>query len=163
MKLAHLAASAFAAVAIVLTTASESSADRGYYAVVAYYAGGTIEIRTTAHSVGHWRVDGATRIVGGIAQGDWVFADVEPSGHVHFLRFEERPTVRSGVVVEVQGAALFVRSGTGAEEWNVVETTALIGIAPGQFRRGDHIGVKLYRNHNLAELQLIQRDVPIGR
>lgn len=134
----------------------------GYYGVVASYGNGEIVIRTTAHSVGHWKVDRSTHVTGGIEAGDWVFAEVEPSGHVTTLRFEERPAPRAGTIASVNGAALSVRSGSGAEEWNVVETTEVIGIARDQLRRGDNISVKLYKNHNMAELRLIRRDVPVS-
>jgi len=137
-------------------------ADNGYYGVVESYGNGEIVIRTTAHSRGTWHVDGGTRIVGGVEPGDWVFAQVLTTGHVATLRFEERPTVHSGVVTSVNGNALSVRSGNGTEQWNVMETTSLAGVDRGALRRGDQISVKRYHNHNLAELRLINRDVKVA-
>lgn len=137
-------------------------ADNGYYGVVESYGNGEVVIRTTAHSRGTWQVNSATRIIGGITAGDWVFAQVLTTGHVATLRFEERPTVHSGVVVGVDGNVLSVRSGNGTEQWNVVETTSLSGVERGTLRRGDQISVKRYGNHNLAELKLINRDVRVA-
>ena len=44
----------------------------------------------------------------------------------------------------------------------VVETTSLTGVERGALRRGDQIAVKRYRNHNLAELKLVNRDVRVA-
>ncbi len=155
MKFLSLA-SIWSITALVVSTVA--FADGGYYGAVDYFGNGGIGIRTTAHSFGHWQVDGRTRISGNVRPGDWVFAQVETSGRVSALRFEERPSPHSGVIIRIQGPALFVRSGNGTEEWNVVETTKLSGIAPGTLRRGDGIGVQLYGNHNMEELRLIRRD-----
>ena len=145
----------------VIAIPKECFADTGYYGVVESYGNGEVVIRTTAHSRGTWQIDGATRIAGGIAPGDWVFAEVLTSGHVTTLRFEERPTGHSGVITKINGDVLLVRSGNGTEQWNVVDTTGLSGVERGGLRRGDQIGVKLYKNRNLAELKLINRDVPV--
>jgi len=58
----------------VIAIPRECLADTGYYGVVESYGNGEAVIRTTAHSRGTWQIDAATRIAGGIAPGDWVFA-----------------------------------------------------------------------------------------
>src|SRR5271157_1441888 len=87
---------------------------------------------------------------------------VETSGHVKTLRVEEVPAQRSGVVKEVRGIVLVVRSGNGEETWNVTPLTILTGIERGQFQPGDEIGARLYKNHNLAEVRLIKRGVKVN-
>ncbi len=130
-----------------------------YYGVVESYGGGMIVVKTIQKSTGHWKVDSATRVTGSIAHADWVFVEVEKSGHVRVLRFEERPTPHSGVVKEVHGKVLSVHSGQNIEKWNLTETTITSGISDSDVTVGDQISVKLYKNHNLAEIRLIKRGV----
>jgi hypothetical protein len=130
-----------------------------FYGVVESFGGGRIVVRTTEKSTGHWKVDSATRVTGSVAHADWVFVEVERSGHVRVLRFEERPTPHSGVVKEVHGRVLSVHSGPNMETWNLTETTITEGISASDVTVGDQIAVKLYRNHNLAEIRVIKRGV----
>lgn len=131
---------------------------KGYYGVVQSYGKGSIVIGM-ANSTGHWTVDSNTQITGAIAVADWVYVDVATSGHVNVLRFQERPAGRSGVVKEVRGIVLVVRSGNGEETWNVTPETIVTGIERGQFQPGDSITAKLYKNQNLAEVVLKERGV----
>lgn len=152
----------FVAAAVVILAASVVYGQaKGYYGVVQSYGGGSIVI-VMANSTGHWTVDSGTHITGAIAVADWVYADVATSGHVNVLKFEERPAGRSGVVKEVRGIVLVVRSGNGQETWNVTPETMLTGIERGQFQPGDEISAKLYKNHNLAEIVLIKRGVKVN-
>lgn len=45
------------------------------------------------------------------------------------------------------------------EKWNLTETTLTEGISASEVTLGDQIGVKLYKNHNLAEIRVIKRGV----
>jgi aspartate 1-decarboxylase len=54
---------------------------------------------------------------------------------------------------------LSVHSGSKVENWNLMETTLLNGVAAADLQVGDEIGVKLYKNHNLAELRVIKSGV----
>jgi hypothetical protein len=74
----------------------------------------------------------------------------------------EKPAGRSGVVKEVKGEVLLVRSGSGQETWNVTPETMLSGIERGQFQKGDEVSAKLYKNHNLAEIALLKRGVAVN-
>ena len=151
---------AFAAVAMVfvMLPASPTAADdsKGYYGVVEAYGGGEIVIRTTANSVGHWKIDDKTVVRGEVRVSDWVGAQVELSGRVRFLSFQDRPAPRSGIIQAVDGSALTVRSGTGAEKWFLVATTGYHGVERGRLRAGDEIGALLYKSRNLAEVTLIK-------
>jgi hypothetical protein len=151
---------AIVAVALLSAMAVYAQA-KGYYGVVQSYGEGSIVI-VMAHSTGHWTVDSSTRITGAIAVADWVYADVATSVHVIALRMEERPAGRAGVVKEVRGEVLVVRSGNGQETWNVTPETMLNGIERGQFQPGDAVTAKLYKNHNLAELTLTKRGVTVN-
>jgi len=143
----------------LLVFAGSARADETFYGTVESYGGGTIVVHTTKHSVGTWKTDGTTKITGAIEALDWVFVDVETSGHVRTLRMEEKPTQHSGVVKEVKGKVLAVHSGPNMENWNLTETTIMNGIAAADVAVGDEIGVRLYKNHNLAEVKLIKHGV----
>ena len=94
-----------------------------------------------------------------VKEADWVFVKVETSGHVTNLRFEERPTIHSGVIQKIHDNVLTVHSGPNLEDWNLKETTIMSGIARADLAVGDEIGVKLYKNHNLAEIRVIKSGV----
>ena len=152
--------SIFPAITLLILAGSALQAEEGhFYGVTESFGGGAIVVRTTKHSVGHWKVDSSSRVTGSIEPCDWVFIDVETSGHVKVLRCEERPTPHSGVVKEVHGHVITVHSGPNFEKWNLTETTATSGISADELTAGDEIGVKLYKNHNLAEVRLIKRGV----
>jgi len=72
------------------------------------------------------------------------------------LRVEERPTGHAGVIQSIHDHVLSVHSGPNIENWNIMETTIMNGAARSEVKAGDEIGVKLYRNHNLAELRVIR-------
>ena len=160
-RLFHLRHLLSASAVVILTASVVYGQAKGYYGVVQSYGDGAIVI-VMANSTGHWAVDSKTHITGAIAVADWVYADVATSGHVNVLKFEERPAGRSGVVKEVRGIVLLVRSGNGQETWNVTPETMLTGIERGQFQPGDEISAKLYKNHNLAEVTLIKRGVKVN-
>jgi hypothetical protein len=118
---------------------------------------------TTAHSTGHWIVGPATQMEGPQPEpGDWVYVLVEPSGHIARLRFAERPEPRSGTISEVNGDTLTVQSGNGTEEWNVVETTRMDGVARGSFAPGEQIEARVYRNHNMADVRLLNAEAAVA-
>jgi hypothetical protein len=144
--------------ALILT--APAAAEMTGYGIVKSYGEGRIVI-VLAHSTGTWRVDEKSVVKGPMAPGDWVYVEVETSGHIKLLRWEETPAPRAGVVKEVHGNILVVRSGNGEETWNVTPETILNGIERGQFQPGDGIGAKLYKNHNLAELTLNKRGIKI--
>ena len=145
-------------VSLLLTCTAIRAQERGY-GVVESYGRGMVVVRTNQKSTGHWKIDSATRITGSIAPGDWVFVEVERSGHVSILRFEERPTAHSGVVKEIQGKILSVRSGSSTERWNLAETTIASGISASEIQVGDEVAVKVYKNHNLAEIRVIKHGI----
>ena len=143
--------------ALALAGSASSAPPGHYYGVVESFGGGEVVLRTTQHSTGHWRVDGSTRVTGAVMAWDWAFVEVEPSGHVKVLRSEEHATPRSGVVKEVHGNVLTDHSGNAMERWNLVETTLASGVEPGDLHPGDAVGVKVFKNHNLAEVRLVKR------
>ena len=147
--------------ATLLLAALSAYADTNGYGLVESYGNGQVVIRME-NATGTWTVDKETRISGSIAVADWVSFNVATSGHVRSLKVEEVPAGRSGVVKEVRGIVLVVRSGNGQETWNVTPLTILNGIDRGQFQPGDEIGAKLYKNHNLAELTHIKRGVKVN-
>ncbi|HET6440503.1 MAG TPA: hypothetical protein VFG59_20755 [Anaeromyxobacter sp.] len=146
-----------ASAVFALLASGSVRAEEGYYGLVESYGDGLLVVRTTQHSVGHWRVDGTTRVTGSVAPLNWVFVEVERSGHVRLLRSEERPTTHVGVVKAVRGPVLTVRSGNSTENWNVTQETILPG--PSDFAVGDEVAVHVYRNHNLAEVRILKRGV----
>ncbi len=145
---------------VLFLAALGAYADVTGYGLVESFGSGQIVVRMQ-NSVGHWTVDKNTRITGGVEAPDWVYVDVETSGHVKILRVEEVPAQRGGVVKEVRGIVLVVRSGNGEETWNVTPLTMLDGIDRGQFQPGDEIAARLYKNHNLASVRLIKRGVKV--
>ncbi|MDR3415102.1 MAG: hypothetical protein P4L83_02855 [Nevskia sp.] len=157
MKRRHAAAAA----ALMLLPVAHGLAGQAYYGVVDSYADGSVTIRTTGHSTGHWQVDRASHLNGGPSPGDWVYADVDGSGHVDTLRIEEHPIGHTGVVWQVHGGTLTVRSGNGLETWNMVETTTVSGVDRSLFAVGDEVALRGYSNHNLADVRLIKRGVPL--
>jgi len=116
--------------AVVFLSAAGLYAQVRALGVVQSYGNGSIVIGM-ATSTGQWTVDASTQITGSIAVADWVYVDVEASGHVDILRFVERPAVRGGVVQEVRGNVLVVQSGNAAETWNVIPATILVGVQRG--------------------------------
>jgi len=152
-------AAAFAAAFLALSLAAH--ADDIYYGTVESFDGGQLVLKTTKHSTGHWKVDGATHLEGSVQAGDWVFANVATSGHIATLRFEERPTPHAGIIQKIHNQVLIVHSGPNIETWNLKETTLLDGVTQSDLKAGDEIGVKLYKNHNLATLRVVKTGVPI--
>ena len=108
-------------------------------------------------------VDESTKVTGAVVVvvADWVYVDVDASGHLKTLRVEEIPKPRAGVVKEIRGNGdtLIVRSGIQDETWGVTPFTILVGIDRGQIRPGDDIGVKILLNNKIAQLMLIKRGV----
>ncbi|HET6452126.1 MAG TPA: hypothetical protein VFI08_12485 [Spirochaetia bacterium] len=145
----------------LLLLAAGVYADTTGYGLVESFGDGKVVVRLE-NSTGTWTVDKETKVTGAVMVADWVYVNVETSGHVKALRVEEVPTPHSGVVKEVKGDVLLVRSGNGEVSWNVTQLTMLDGIERGQFQPGDEIGVKLYKNHNLAALKLIKRGVKVN-
>lgn len=132
-------------------------ADNGYYGRVEGFEGDRIVIHTTAHSTGHWKLDGnTTRENGGVEVNDWVHVSVSESGHVEVLRFEERPVQRAGVIRKLHGNVLTIHSGSDVDTWNVMDTTRLNGLVVSDLQPGDEIGFKTYKNHNLATIWMIK-------
>ena len=136
---------------------SAARAEGQYYGTVESYGDGVLVVKTTKHSMGHWKVVPATQVSGSIKPFDWVFVDLGGSGHIKELRFEERPTPHAGVIKEIKGKVLFVRSGNSVEEWNLAPTTLLSGVSESDLGVGDSIGVKLYKNHNLAQIRVVKK------
>jgi hypothetical protein len=141
---------------LLLAGANLRAGESTYYGVVESFGGGEVVVKTTKNSTGHWKIAAATTVAGSIARFDWVFVELGRGGHVAVLRFEERPTGHAGVVKAVAGNVLTVHSGTNLENWNLTETT--IGEWAG-VTVGDEIRVKVYGNHNLAEIQVIKHGV----
>jgi len=110
---------------------SVARADGEYYGTVESFGDGAVVIKTTKHSTGHWKVDDTTKVTSPVKEADWVFVKVETSGHVTNLRFEERPTIHSGVIQKIHDNVLTVHSGPNLEDWNLKETTIMSGIARG--------------------------------
>jgi len=152
-------AAGFAAALLALSLAAH--ADDVYYGTVESFDGGQLVLKTTKHSTGHWKVNGATHLEGSVQAGDWVFANVATSGHIATLRFEERPTAHAGVIQKIHNQVLTVHSGPNIETWNLKETTLLDGVTQSDLKAGDEIGVKLYKNHNLATLRVVKTGVPV--
>ena len=136
-------------------------ADSTYYGRVESFDGSHLVLKTTQHSTGNWTIDPKTHCEGSVQAGDWVFADVETSGHVKILRFEERPTAHVGVIQKIHDRVLTVHSGPNIENWNLKETTLLDGVAQADLRPGDEIAVKLYKNHNIATLKVVRSGVGV--
>jgi hypothetical protein len=141
---------------IVATGSVLRAAEGHYYGVVESFGGGEVVVKTTKHSTGHWKVDSSTRIDGSIARYDWIFVEMGRGGTAAVLKFEERPTTHVGVVKIIDGVVLSVHSGASIERWNVVETT--LGDAAG-VAVGDEVSVKVYGNHNLAEVRVLKHGI----
>ncbi len=158
MKRNHCA-SFFACVILALSVgASAFGASEGhYYGVVESFDNGQLVVRTTKHSTGNWIVDASTKVEGSIVKYDWVLVELGRGGHAAVLRFEERPTGHSGVVKGVRDHVLTVHSGSKMENWNVTDAT--LGDGATRVEVGDEISVKVYRNHNLAELSILRHGV----
>lgn len=141
----------------LLGNLAAARAENGFYGTVESINGDQLVIKTTKHSTGHWKLDNAAQQESSAVQtGDWIFVDVEDTGHIKGLRFEERPTPHAGVIQNIHGQVLTVHSGPNIEKWNLKETTLLDGVAAGDLQPGDEIGVKLYKNHNLATLKVVK-------
>ena len=143
--------------AALFLLAAGAWADVTGYGILQSFGNGQLFIRLSDQSTGNWTYDKNTHITGGMQATDWVYVDVEPSGHVKTLRVEEVAAQRGGVVKQVKGNVLMVKSGSAEENWNVTPITILQGIEAGQFQPGDEIAARLYKNHNLAEVRLIKR------
>jgi hypothetical protein len=155
----RLVALFWAAILSCFLAASAARADENFYGTVESFGGGTVVLKTTKHSTGHWTIDATTKRTSSIEAGDWVFVEVETSGHLKTLRFEERPTPHAGVIQKIHDQVLSVHSGSDIENWNLKQTTILNGVSRADLQVGDEIGVKLYKNHNLAELRVIKSGV----
>jgi hypothetical protein len=129
---------------------------KGYYGVVEAYGGGKVVIRTKEKSVGTWTVDTKTKVTGKVQVDDWVYADVETSGHVVKLKSEEHATGHAGVVKSVKGNVLTVESANTSVTWNMTPETAFRGVERDAIKAGDNISTKIYKNHNLAEITFIK-------
>jgi hypothetical protein len=136
--------------------ASVAAAEGQYSGTVESFGDGVLVVKTTKGGTGHWKVVPTTQISGSksFRAGDWVSLEVEKSGHLISLTFEERPSARAGVIKKIQGKVLSVRSGNDVEDWNIMQTTLLSGLSVKDLTVGDAIGAKLYKNHNLAELHV---------
>jgi hypothetical protein len=145
---------AFVILSICLA-ASAFASEGHFYGVVETFGGGELVVRTMHHSTGTWRVGPHTRIEGSIERFDWVSVELGDGGHVRVLRFEERPTDHAGVVEHVHHHELTVHSGNRKETWNVTDAT----LGETHVEVGDAIWVKMYRNHNLAEIVIHRHDV----
>lgn len=132
-----------------------SATEGHFYGVVESYGGGQLVVHTTKHSTGDWKVGPGTRIEGSIAKYDWVFVELGKGGHVALVRFEERPTGRAGIVKNVHERALTVHSGATMEHWNVTDAT----LGDTHLEIGDEVSVKVYANHNLAEIAVLKHGV----
>jgi hypothetical protein len=139
--------------------AAIAQADDQFYGSVESFDGGSIVVKTTKHSTGNWKVDSATKVSVSVEAGDWVSVHVATSGHVQSLKFEERPTAHAGVIKEIKDNVLRVHSGPDMVNWNLTETTQFSGITRADLAVGDEIGVKLYKNHNLATVRVIKTGV----
>jgi hypothetical protein len=131
------------------------------YGVVESFAGGKIVIHL-AKSTGTWEVDAKTMITGGVEVADWVYVEVETSGHVKVLRFEERATRRAGVIKSVAGVVLQIHSGNTVEPWNLTPTTVVTGVERNALQPGDEVGYAVYKNHNIATLKFIKSGVAVN-
>ena len=147
--------------AVLLLLVAGAWADVTGYGILQSFGNGQVVIRLADQSTGNWTIDKSTRVTGGLQATAWVYVDVEPSGHVKALRVEEVAAQRGGVVKQVKGIVLVVKSGSGEETWNVTPITILQGIDAGRFQPGDEIAARLYKNHNLAEVRLIKRGVKV--
>jgi hypothetical protein len=151
----------FACFTAACLACSLAHAEGGYYGTVEGFDGNQVVVKTTKHSTGHWKIDAATHQEGSAQAGDWVYVVVETSGHVTTLRVEDHPTVHAGVIQKIHNQVLTVHSGPNIETWNLKETTLLDGVAAADLQVGDEIGVKLYKNHNLATLRVVKTGVGV--
>lgn len=136
-------------------------ADDSYYGTVEGFDGSELSVRTTKHSTGHWKIDDRTVREGSVRAGDWVYVNVATSGRIKIVRMEERPAERAGVIQKIDKQVLTVHSGPNYETWNLKETTLCDGVSAADLHPGDEIGVKLYKNHNIATLRVIKTGVGI--
>lgn len=149
----------FAGFAAAFLTLSVTAYAEPHYGTVESFDGSQIVIKTLKHSTGHWKVDGHTKREGSIETADWVFADVTTSGHVTTLRLEDRPTPHAGVIEKIHDHVLTVHSGSKTETWNVNEAALLDNVTEADLQPGEEIGVKMYKNHNLATLRVVKAAV----
>jgi hypothetical protein len=126
-----------------------------YFGVVESVDGGHLVVRTMKHSTGSWNIDSHTRIEGSIARYDWVSVELGRGSRIAWLRFEERPTSHTGVVREVHNRVLSVHSGRELERWNITDAT----LGETAVAERDEISVKVYGNHNLAEITILRHGV----
>lgn len=143
----------------LLVLAASARADDQFYGSVESFAGGSIVVKTTKHSTGHWKINPATRVSSSIEAANWVSVQVATSGHVLSVKFEERPTGHAGVIKEIKGNVLRVHSGPDMVNWNLTDTTQFTDVKRADLAVGDEIGVKLYKNHNLATVRVIKTGV----
>ena len=149
-----------AAVAALCFLAASARADERTYGTLASHSAGSIEVRTK-NSVGHWKLDASSKVEGALVPFAWVFVEVETNGHVKTLKVEEAPTSHTGVIKQVVRNALIVRSGNAEDHWNLPPTAVYTDADRGSLRTGDEIAVRLYKNHNVAELKRLKSGVQI--
>jgi len=148
-----------AALVVLLLCAAGSRAGEQFYGTVESYADGTLVVKTTKHSTDKSHVDSHTQVTGSIEKLDWVSVEVETSGHARVVKVEEHATPHTGVVKEIKGDVLYVRSGNDTLNWNLKDTTVLTDISRDEIKVGDEISAKLYKNRNLAEVRVIKSGV----
>jgi hypothetical protein len=143
----------------VLVLGAASAGAKHFYGTVESFKDGALVVRTTDRSTDHSRVDGSTLVSGKIERFDWVSIEIETSGHARSVKVEEHATSHVGVIKEIKGDVLYVRSGNDTLNWNLKETTILTDISRDDLKPGDEIGAKLYKNRNMAEVRLIKSGV----
>jgi len=149
----------FPALGSALLLAAVARADEQFYGSVESFDGSSLVVKTTKHSTGHWKMDANSRVTGAVETADWISVHVAASGHVISLAVEEHPTPHAGVIKEIKGNVLRVHSGPDLVNWNLADTTQLADVKRADLAVGDEIGVKLYKNHNLATLRVIKTGV----
>jgi hypothetical protein len=149
-------------VSLLMFLATAAFADTKGYGVVESYGEGKIAIHLADGSTGTWSVDKATAVTGAVEVGDWVFANVEASGHVKTLKLEERATKRGGVIKSIKGIVLTIHSGSFVESWNVTPSTVLVGVDKDALQAGDELAFSTYKNRNIATLKVVKTGVKVN-
>jgi hypothetical protein len=145
---------------IVSITAASAAGDERTYGTLESHSAGSLVVRTKT-SVGHWKMDAASKVNGQLAPFAWVFVDVEQNGHVKSLKVEEAPTARTGVIKQIEKNVVVVRSGSSDERWNLVPTTYFADLDRSSLRPGDELAARTYKNHNLAEVRRLKSGVKL--
>ena len=146
---------ACAVLALSSAISVQAAGGEKYSGLVESFGGGKIVVKTTSHSTGTWILDVNTKVVGNVAKYDWVTVELGKSGHAALVHFDERPTGESGVVKGIRNRILTIKSGSNFTDWNVTPET----LGDTTVAVGDEIKVKIYRNHNLAEITIIKHGV----